>query len=69
MYYANHLEEAIVSYKVLEPNPIISCTYISGHGLLLRKTELALAEMRTLNEMRRSFGLILTYEALGRKKK
>jgi tetratricopeptide (TPR) repeat protein len=73
LYYANHLEEAIVSYKkVLELNPQFPHAHIFlGMVYLLQgKPELALAEMpQQLNEDAwRSFGLILTYEALGRKK-
>ncbi len=71
-YYSNHLEEAIVSYKKnLELNPQFPGThFLLGKVYLLQgKTELALAEMaQEVNEGWRSVGLILTYQALGRKK-
>ena len=72
LYHANHLEEAIVSYKkVLELNPQFPRAHILlGKVYLLQgKPELALAEMpQEANEAWRNFGLILTYQALGRKK-
>ena len=71
LYHANHLEEAIVSYKkVLELNPQFPRAHIFlGKVYLLQgKPELALNEMsQETNEAWRSFGLILTYQALGRK--
>ena len=71
LYYANHLEEAIVSYKkVLELNPQFPRTHIFlGEVYLLQgKPEIALAEMpQETDEAWRNFGLILTYQALGRK--
>ena len=72
MYYANHLEEAIESYKKnLELNPQFPRTHIFlGKVYLLQgKPELALDEMpQEAIDAWRSFGLILTYHALGRKK-
>ena len=73
LYHANHLEEAIVTYKkVLELNPQFPRAHIFlGKAYLLQgKPHLALAEMlqEVGEEAWRSFGLILTYEALGRKK-
>jgi TolB-like protein/Flp pilus assembly protein TadD len=72
LYQANYLEEAIVSYKkVLELNPQFPRAHIFlGEVYLLQgKPELALAEMpQEQDEAWRNFGLILTYEALGRKK-
>ena len=72
LYHANHLEEAIVAYKkVLELNPQFPRAHIFlGKVYLLQgKPEMALAEMpQEADEAWRSFGLILTYQALGRKK-
>jgi TolB-like protein len=72
LYQANYLEEAIVSYKkVLELNPQFPRAHIFlGEVYLLQgKPELALAEMpQEQDEAWRNFGLILTYEALDRKK-
>jgi len=72
LYYANHLEEAIVSYKkVLELNPQFprAHIYLGKVYLLQGKPEMALAEMpQETNEAWRNFGLILTYQPLGRKK-
>jgi len=71
LYHANHLEEAIGSYKkVLEINPQFPRAHIFlGKVYLLQgKPELALHEMpQEANEAWRIFGLILTYQALGRK--
>ncbi len=72
LYYANHLEEAIASYKkVLELNPQFPRAHVFfGKVYLLQgKPELALEEMsQEADETWKIFGLILTYQALGRKK-
>ena len=72
LYHANHLEEAIVSYKkVLELNPQFPRAHIFlGKVYLLQgKPELALSEMsQETNEAWRTFGLILAHQALGHKK-
>lgn len=73
LYYANHLEEAIVAYKkVLELNPQFPRVHIFlGKVYLLQgKPDLALAEMlqEAGEDDWKSFGLILAYEALGQKK-
>ena len=72
LYHTNHLEEAIVAYKkVLELNPQFPRAHIFlGKVYLLQgKAELALNEMtqEAIGDWR-SFGLILSYQALGRKK-
>jgi len=72
LYHANHLEEAIEAFKKnLELNPQFPRTHIFlGKVYLLQgKPELALNEMtqETIEDWR-SFGLILTYQTLGRKK-
>ncbi len=72
LYYANHLEEAIASYKkVLELNPQFprAHVYLGKVYLLQRKPELALNVIsQETDEAWKIFGLILTYPALGRKK-
>jgi TolB-like protein/class 3 adenylate cyclase len=72
LYQANHLEEAIVPLKkVLELNPQFPRAHIFlGMVYLLQgKPELALDEMpQEEDEVWRNFALILTYQALGRKK-
>ena len=73
LYHANHLEEAIEAYKkVLELNPQFPRTHVFlGKVYLLQgKHDLALAEMlqEAGEDDWKSFGLILAYEALGRKK-
>ena len=72
LYHTNHLEEAIGSYKkALELNPQFPRAHIFlGKVYLLQgKPELAMAEMtQETDEAWRVFGLILTYNALGRKK-
>ncbi len=72
LYHANHLEEAISSYKkVLELNPNFPRAHIflGKVYLLQQKPELALEEMSLeTNEAWRTFGLILAHQALGRKK-
>src|SRR5688572_8388960 len=72
LYHANHLEEAIEAFKKnLELNPQFPRTHIflGKVHLLQGKPELALNEMtqETIEDWR-SFGLILTYQTLGRKK-
>ncbi len=71
LYHANHLEEAVWSYKkVLEINPQFPRAHIFlGKVYLLQgKPELALHEMpQEANEAWRIFGLILANQALGRK--
>jgi TolB-like protein/lipoprotein NlpI len=71
LYHANHLEEAIGSYKkVLEINPQFPRAHIFlGKVYLLQgKPELALQEMpQEADEAWRIFGLILAYQALGHK--
>jgi serine/threonine-protein kinase len=70
--YAGQLKEAIFSYKKsLELNPRFQRAhmYQGRNYLLLGKTDLALKEMQQENnELFKSFGLALTYHALGRKK-
>ena len=72
LYHTNHLEEAITSYKkALELNPQFPRAHIFlGKVYLLQgKPELAMTEMRQeTDEAWRNFGLMLTYNALGRKK-
>ena len=72
LYHTNHLEEAVASYKkALELNPQFPRAHIFlGKVYLLQgKPELALTEMtQETDEAWRNFGLILTYNALGRKK-
>ena len=73
LYHANHLEEAIVAYKkVLELNPQFPRAHIFlGKAYLLQgKPHLALAEMgqEAGEDDWKSFGLILTYQALGSKR-
>jgi len=72
LLYANYLEEAIAAYKkVLALNPQFPRAHIFlGIVYLLQgKNELAQSEMQQEeNEAWRSLGLILTNQALGRKK-
>lgn len=72
LYHANHLEEAITSYKkLLELNPQFPRAHIFLGKVYLQqgKPEMARDEMlQEADEAWRSFGLILTYQALGRKK-
>ena len=72
LYHTNHLEEAVTSYKkALELNPQFPRAHIFlGKVYLLQgKPELAMTEMtQEADEAWRSFGLILTYNALDRKK-
>lgn len=72
LYHSNRLDEAIVAYKkVLELYPQFPRTHIFlGKVYLLQgKPEKALAEMQQeTNEAWRNFGLMLAYQALGRKK-
>jgi TolB-like protein/class 3 adenylate cyclase/Tfp pilus assembly protein PilF len=72
LYYANHFEDAIQSFKKnLELNPQFPRAHIFlGKVYLLQgKPNLALMEMQqeSAEEAWRSFGLILAYQALGRK--
>lgn len=73
LYHAIQLEEAIAAYKkVLELNPQFprAHTFLGKIYLLQGKPDLALAEMlqEAGGDDWKSFGLILTYQALGRKK-
>ena len=72
LYHTNHPEEAVASYKkALELNPQFPRAHIFlGKVYLLQgKPELALTEMtQETDEAWRMFGLILTNQALGRKK-
>jgi len=72
LYQANRLEEAIVALKkVLDLNPQFPRAHIflGMVYLLQEKPELSLDEMsQEQDEAWRSFGLMLTYQALGRKK-
>ena len=72
LYQANRLEEAVVALKkVLDLNPQFPRAHIflGMVYLLQEKPELSLAEMpQEQDEAWRSFGLILTYQSLGRKK-
>ena len=72
LYQTNRFKEAIESYKkVLDLNPQFPRAHIflGMVYLLQEKPELALDEMQQeKDEAWRNFGLILTYEALGRKK-
>jgi TolB-like protein/class 3 adenylate cyclase/lipoprotein NlpI len=72
LYYTNHLEEAIVSFKkVLELNPQFTAIHIFlGYIYLLQgKPEMALAEMQQETvKVLKDFGMALTYHALGRRK-
>src|SRR5688572_53333 len=72
LYHSNHLEEAIASYKkVLELHPQFPRAHIFlGKVYLLQgKVQMALAEMELdADEAWRNFGVILVYQALGRKK-
>ena len=70
---ANYLEDAIVSYKkVLELNPQFprAHVFLGKVYLLQGKPKLAMDEMlqETGEEAWRSFGLIMAYEGLGRRK-
>ena len=71
LYHAGHLDEAIASYKkVLDLHPQFPRTHIfMGKVYLLQgKPEMALAEMQQeTNKIWKNFGLILAYQALGRK--
>jgi len=71
LYHTNHLEEAIISYKkVLDLNPQFPKVHIflGKVYLLQEKPEMALAEMQQeVYGVWRNFGLILAYQALGRK--
>jgi TolB-like protein len=71
LYHANHLEKAIASYKkVLELSPQFPRVHIFlGKVYLLQgKPELALKEMSQETDAAwKNYGLILTYQALGRK--
>ena len=72
LYTANRLEEAIAAYKkVLGLNPQFPRAHIFlGEAYLVQgKPEKALAEMtQEADEAWKTFGLILAYQALGRKK-
>ena len=73
LYYANYLEEAVVSYKkLLELNPQFPRAHIFlGKVYLLQgKLQLALKEMLQEygEDAWKSFGVILAYQALGNKK-
>lgn len=72
LYHTNHLDEAIISFKkVLELNPQFPRAHIFlGKVYLLQgRPEQALVEMQQEKEGAwRIFGLVLTYNALGRKK-
>ena len=71
LYHTNHLEEAAAAYKkALELNPQFPRAHIFlGKVYLLQgKPELALTEMtQETDEAWRNYGLMLTYNALGRK--
>ena len=74
LYHANHLDEAIDAFKkTLELNPQFPRAHIFlGKVYLLQgKPDLALTEMlqEASGDDWRNYGLILTYEALGFKKK
>ena len=72
LYHTNHLDEAVASYKkALELNPQFPRAHIFlGKVYLLQgKPELARTEMtKEADEAWRIYGLILTYNAMGRKK-
>jgi tetratricopeptide (TPR) repeat protein len=72
LYYTNHFEEAIVSFKkVLELNPQFSDihNYLGNIYLLQGKPEMALAEMQQVTEKApKDYGMALAYHALGRRK-
>ena len=72
LYHTDHLEEAAAAYKkALELNPQFPRAHIFlGKVYLLQgKPELAMREMtQEADEAWKIFGLILTYQAMGRKK-
>ncbi len=72
LYHTGHLDEAVASYKkALELNPQFPRAHIFlGKVYLLQgKPELAMTEMtQEADEAWRIYGLILTYNAMGRKK-
>jgi len=72
LYHTNHFGEAIVNYKkVLELNPEFprAHVFLGKIYLLQGNPALALTEMtQETDEAWRIFGLILAYDALGRKK-
>jgi TolB-like protein/lipoprotein NlpI len=72
LYYANHLEEAIASYKkILELNPQFprTHTFLGKVYLLQGKPEMAFTEMQQETEKNfKDFGMVLAYHSLDRRK-
>jgi len=69
--YANHLEDAIVTYKkILELNPQfpMAHVYLGEVYLLQGKPQMALAEMQQEQMKGKDFGLTLAFTALGEQK-